>query len=90
MALNIKNERVERLASQVVALTGETKTEAVRRALEERLDRLQVRDIHGDRESRLMRVLEHEIWPQIPERVRGTSTTKREKESILGIGPEGV
>ena len=40
MALNIKNREVERLASEVATLAGESKTEAVRRALEERRGRL--------------------------------------------------
>jgi len=33
MALNIKNPEVERLAADVARLTGESKTEAIRRAL---------------------------------------------------------
>jgi hypothetical protein len=36
MALNIKNVEVERLAEEFARFAGETKTEAVRRALEER------------------------------------------------------
>ena len=32
MALNIKNPDVERLAAEVADLTGESKTEAIRRA----------------------------------------------------------
>jgi len=40
MALNIKNIEVERLAAQIAEITGETKTEAIRRALLERKDRL--------------------------------------------------
>ncbi len=40
MALNIRNPETERLAEAVAQLTGETKTEAVRRALQDRLDRL--------------------------------------------------
>ena len=40
MALNIRNAEAERLAEQVTALTGETKTLAVTRALRDRLDRL--------------------------------------------------
>ena len=36
MALNIKNPEVERLATEVAQLARETKTEAIRRALEER------------------------------------------------------
>lgn len=40
MALNIKNPRTEQLAKQVAQEAGETLTEAVTRALEERLERL--------------------------------------------------
>lgn len=43
MALNIRNERAEELAITVAKLTGETKTEAVTEALQERLDRLRTR-----------------------------------------------
>lgn len=40
VALDIRNRQVEELAAALAALSGETKTEAVRRALQERLDRL--------------------------------------------------
>lgn len=40
MAINIRNPEVEELAEALSRLTGETKTEAVRRALEDRLTRL--------------------------------------------------
>ncbi len=40
MALNIKNARVERLATEVAQMARETKTEAIRRALEDRKARL--------------------------------------------------
>ncbi len=40
MALNIRNREAERLAAELAALTGETKTEAVRSALEDKLVRL--------------------------------------------------
>ncbi len=40
MALNIRNAEAERLAEAVAKLTGETKTEAVTRALRDRLARL--------------------------------------------------
>lgn len=35
MALNLRYSDVERLAAEVAGLTGESKTEAIRRALEE-------------------------------------------------------
>lgn len=41
MPLNIRNSEAERLAAEVAELTGETKTEAVRKALEDRLVQLQ-------------------------------------------------
>ena len=40
MALNIRNPETDRLAEQLAALTGETKTAAVTQALRERLQRL--------------------------------------------------
>ncbi len=90
MGMNIKNPEVERLAAEVAGLTGESKTEAVRRALEERKGRL-VRQA-GDRRSRdrARRFLEREVWPLVPPDVRGRRTTKRKREAILGYGPEGV
>jgi antitoxin VapB len=43
MGLNIKNDEVERLASEIARKTGETKTEVIRKALLERRDRLGLR-----------------------------------------------
>lgn len=40
MALNIRNPETERLATTLAKLTGETKTEAVTRALRDRLMRV--------------------------------------------------
>lgn len=40
MSLNIRNPEAERLAAELAELTGETKTEAVRKALEDRLVQL--------------------------------------------------
>ncbi len=89
MPLSIKNERVERLVTQVARLTGESKTEAVRRALEERRDRLALQRAAQDRGSRIRRVLEDEIWPAIPADVLGTTITREEEEEILGFGEPG-
>ena len=90
MAVNIKNERVERLLDQVAALTGETKTEAIRRALEERRDRLTRYPAHANPGDRLRRVLEREIWPTIPAEQLGRRLTKAEEEAILGYGADGT
>jgi len=85
MALNIKDPETERLATELAALTGETKTRAVRVALEERAQRLTKRP-----RKPLLQYLEEEVWPYIPAELRGRPPlTRAEREEILGIGPEG-
>ena len=43
MALSIKNEETERLARQLARETGESLTEAIQKALQERWERLKAR-----------------------------------------------
>lgn len=90
MALNIKDRETERLAADVAAMTGESKTRAVRVALQERKARLAVRVVGRDRIADLLRFLEEEVWPQIPRGVLGRKMSKRERERILGYGGAGV
>lgn len=90
MALNIKNRQVERLVDEVVSLTGETKTEAVLRALQERRERLAFGLAGEARASRVRRFLALEVWPQVPESVRGRRQSREQEEALLGYGPEGV
>jgi len=91
MALNIKNAEVERLAAEVASMAGETKTEAIRRALVDRKARLAVRRVDPGKAERLRRLLEEHIWPSIPPELRGKPPiSKEEKEAILGYGPDGV
>jgi antitoxin VapB len=91
MALNIKDLETEKLAAEIAELTGESKTGAVREALRQRRDRLEL-ERGGSKEKRrrdLRRFMETEIWPHIPDDLRGKSITKAEREEILGYGPEG-
>ena len=44
MALHIRNRRTEELAATLARLTGETKTQAVTRALHDRLERIRRRN----------------------------------------------
>ncbi|HXV80718.1 MAG TPA: type II toxin-antitoxin system VapB family antitoxin [Candidatus Binatia bacterium] len=90
MALNIKNNEVERLVDEVANLTGESKTEAVRRALEERKARL-VLHIAGDHRSvGLKGFLERELWPLVPPQELGRRLSRAEEEAILVYGETGV
>jgi antitoxin VapB len=89
MALNIKDPETERLAAEVAALAGESKTRAVKIALEERRERLALSGARDEGIERLVRFLETEVWPNVPPEVRGTRMTKAEREEILGYGPEG-
>lgn len=89
MAMNIKDPEAERLAAEVAALTGESKTAAVRTALRERHERLTAQ--RGQGRQNLRRFLEDEIWPRVPPEVQGRPPmTKTEREELLGYGPEGV
>lgn len=90
MALNIKNPEVERLAAEVARLAKETKTEAIRRALLDRKQRLVLHRGGKSKSDRLLKWLQTEVWPKIPDDVRGRPLTKQEKEEILGYGPDGV
>ena len=90
MALNIKNPEVERLAAEASRLAGESKTESIRKALEERLARLRLRVVKRDREASLLRYLEREVWPRVPKRALGRRVTRREEDLILGYGKHGV
>ena len=89
MALNIKNAEVERLATEVARLTGESKTEAIRRALDERKRRLK-RNSVDDRRDRVLTFLRKKVWPAIPREQLGRRLTREEEDAILGYGPEGV
>jgi antitoxin VapB len=90
MALNIKDAETERLAAEVAAMAGESKTRAVRRALQERKERLAFQVVGGDRGHRLLEFLTREVWPLVPRKELGRRLTKREEERILGYGREGV
>ena len=89
MALNLKNADVERLAAEVARLTGESKTEAIRRALEERRNRLRVAEV-AQRRDRVLRLLRTKLWPSLPKQQRGRRLSREEEDAILGYGPEGV
>ena len=89
MALNIKNRDVERLADELARVTGESKTEVIRKALEERRRRLKGPSV-AERRRRVVAFLKRDVWSSIPKKFRGRRPSRTEEDDILGYGPEGV
>jgi len=91
MGLNIKNEEVERLAAEAARRFGESKTEAIRKALLERIER--DRAPSETKEARLSRwnqFLATEVWPKVKSGSLGKAVSKQDREEILGYGPDGA
>lgn len=81
MALSIKTEEADRLARELAHVTGETLTEAVTRALRERLDRVQPRS-PIDIAHRLDRLsLEYHSHPLVDDRT---------DDEIMGYDENGL
>ena len=90
MALNIKNLEVERLAAEIAEITGESKTEAIRKALLERRFRLTLAKGKGQPEEELLEQLQARIWSRIPESLQGQGIAYLPSDHMLGFGPDGV
>ncbi len=82
MALNIRHTETERLAEELSKLTGETKTEAVRRALADRLKRLHRDRSRGRLADELDRIAQR--CARLPVRDR------RPADEILGYDQDGL
>jgi antitoxin VapB len=89
MAMTIDPE-TERLAAEIAELTGESQAEAVRKALEEKKQRLAPVSNPEDLVARWRRYLEEKAWPRVRPEFRGKRISKEEMEEILGYGPDGV
>lgn len=82
MGMSIKNDATERLARQVASETGESLTEAIQKALEERWERL--------RTKRRSRVLASQI-EDLLQRVDALPTLdSRSDDEILGYDEHGM
>jgi len=90
MALNIKDPETERLAAEVAAMARESKTRAVKIALQERKERLAFRVARPERATELLRFLREEVWAVVPRSVLGKRVSRKEREAIFGYGREGV
>ena len=84
MPLIIEDAETEQLASQIAALTGETKMAAVRTALRERRDRLALRGLGERRSEAARRYLAAEVWPTLPPDQLGHAPSQEEQDALLG------
>ena len=82
MALSIRNEKAERLAREIAAESGETLTQAITIALEERLERLRGRSTTNDLVEEILKISKR--CSAIPDQ------DQRSAEEILGYGTTGV
>jgi antitoxin VapB len=82
MALNIRNPETERLAGELAQATGETKTEAVTKALRDRLTRV--------RRERSGRRLAHELDEIAKHCAALPVLDDRTPDEILGYDERGL
>jgi antitoxin VapB len=90
MAMYIRNRKVERLAEEIARVTGETKTGAILRALEERRERIAMSRPAKRSAAEVLAFLEQEVWPKVPRERLGRGISKAARERILGYGKGGV
>jgi len=82
MAINIRDRKTEKLARELAAETGETMTQAINQALEERLERLRGRSTAPDLVEEILKISKR--CSAIPERAQ------RSADEILGYDSVGV
>jgi len=82
MALSIRNPKTEKLARELAAESGETITQAITRALEERLERVRGRSTSVDLVEEILKISKR--CSAIPDRDR------RSADEILGYDSTGV
>ena len=82
MALSIKDPETDRLARALADATGESITEAIRRALEERLTREKQRKVYGQVETAVRRVQERLASLPILD--------ARDPDALIGYDEHGV
>ena len=66
MALSIQNSKADKLAREVASLSGETITQAITRALEERLERISGCRIAADTAAEILKISKR--CSQLPDR----------------------
>ena len=84
--IKYKKLEVDKLATELSDLTGESKTEVIRRALLELKVSMSFRVAKIDRRTRMQEFLEKEVWAKLPKKVLGKKISTKEMDTILGYG----
>jgi antitoxin VapB len=76
MALSIHNPKAEKLARELAAKSGETITQAIITAIEDRLERIQGKRVAMDLTAEMMKIAERcsrlpDLDPRTPEQILG-------------------
>ena len=87
MAITIKNPSVTRLADELASLTGDSKTEAIRKALEEKIVRLSCSSARRARRAELARILGREVCTLARADGKKRILTPAEVQELLAYGP---
>ncbi len=82
MALNIKDDRADRLARELAAETGESITTAITIAVRERLERLRGAVPRDRRRQQLTRIATRSAARNVRD--------QRSADEIIGYGPDGL
>lgn len=89
MALSLKNAEVEELAANVAAMANESKTEAIRLALQERKNRLCAKFGTQTRSERAASIIQM-FRDSAPPEILGKRLSRAEEDELLGFGTRGV
>ncbi len=87
MAIHIKNPAVTRLAAELASLTGESRTEAIRKALEEKMARLLCRAARQARRAEMAQILGCEARGMLRAGKRKAVLKAEEVQELLAYGP---
>jgi antitoxin VapB len=82
MALNIKDAEADRLIRELVAVTGESITEAARKSFAERLQRVRRRDVTTADRARVREIIERGRRRQVAQALS--------EDEILGYDVNGL
>jgi len=87
VAIHIKDTVVTKLAAELASLTGESKTEAIRNALEEKMARLAIEAARRARRADMARILGREVCTLARAGRKKRVLSTAEIQELLAYGP---